>query len=72
MLIPRRSQKVNVRKEEHPTSTAQKSWKVTSETCIDVENEPKGLNPYIGKELKDAIREQNEQYPQKSRTGRIV
>ena len=72
MPIPCRSRKVNAREEEHPTSRAQKSQKVTSTTHINAENEPKGLNPYIGKEPKNAIREQNEQYPQRLRTGHTV
>ena len=57
MPIPRRSRKVNVREEEHPTFRAQKSRKVISTTHVDTENQPKGLNPCIGKEPKDAIRE---------------
>ena len=60
MPIPRRSQKVNARNEEHPTFRAQKSQKVTSTTRIDAENKPKGLNPCADKEPKDAIREQSE------------
>ena len=43
-----RSQKVNARKEEHPTSRAQKSRKVPSTTHVDVKNKPKGLNPCAG------------------------
>ena len=60
MPIPCRSQKVNAREKEHPTSRAQKSRKVTSTTRVDAENKPKSLNPCAGKEPKDAIREQSE------------
>ena len=72
MPIPRRSQKVNTGKEEHPTFRAQKSRKITSSICVDAENEPKGLNPCADKEPKDIIREQSEQYPQRSCIGHTV
>lgn len=72
MPIPRRGQKVDAREEEHPTSRAQKSRKVISTTRVNAENKPKGLHPCTGKLPKDAIREQSEQYPQRSRTGRTV
>lgn len=72
MPIPRKDRKVDAREEEHSTSRAQKSRKVTSTTRVNAENEPKGLYPCAGKLPKDAIREQSEQYPQRSRTGRIV
>ena len=62
ILILCRSQKVNIREEEHLTSGAQKSQKVTSTTHVDTENKPKSLNPYAGKKSKVVIREQSEQY----------
>ena len=72
MPVPYRGQKVDVREEKHPTSRAQKSQKVMSTTCINAENEPKDLHPYIGQLAKDEIREQSRQYPYRLRTGHTV
>lgn len=57
MPISCRNQKVNVKKEEYLTSKAQKIQKVISTTCVNAENKPKSLNSYVGKELKDIIKE---------------
>ena len=72
MLIPCKNQKVDTREGEHSTSKVQKSRKVTSTTCVNAENEPKGLYSCVGKLSKDAIKEQSEQYVQRLCTGRIV
>lgn len=60
MPILCRSQKVNARKEEHPTFKAQKSWKIIFITCVNAQNKPKDLNSCVGKEFKDVIKEQSE------------
>lgn len=58
MLILCNDQKVNARKEEHSAFKAQKSRKVIPTTCVFIVNKLKCQNLCIGKELKDAIRDE--------------